>query len=74
MLLRERFWLWGHPEGRYNNMYGNMRISRMTPFEGCMVSAYATPSWCRWGDVNRRQYNKSFKPLRQVGWRYTTPE
>ena len=33
MKLRDKFWLWGHPEGRYNNEYGNTQISRMTPME-----------------------------------------
>ena len=33
MKLRDKFWLWGHPEGCYNNMYGNTGISRMTPME-----------------------------------------
>ena len=39
MRLRDKFWLWGHPEGRYNNNannYGNMLDSRMTPMEGCL--------------------------------------
>ena len=36
MKLREKVWLWGHPEGRYNNAYGNEQISRMTPMECCL--------------------------------------
>ena len=36
MLLRDKFWLWGHPEGRYNNEFVNTQISRMTPVEGCL--------------------------------------
>ena len=35
MKIKDRFWLWGHPEGRYNMEYGNNKISRMTPREGC---------------------------------------
>jgi hypothetical protein len=69
MLLRERFWLWGHPEGRYNNEYGNTIISRMTPMEGCLYlgihNTFMVPVGIK---VNRRQYNKSFKTLKQVGW------
>lgn len=69
MLLRERFWLWGHPEGRYNNEFGNTEISRMTPMEGCLYlgvkNAFMVPVGV---EVNRRQYNKSFKTLRRVGW------
>ena len=36
MLLRDKFWLWGHPEGRYNGEFGNTGVSRMTPMEGCL--------------------------------------
>ena len=69
MLLRERCWLWGHPEGRYNGEFGNEEISRMTPMECCdylgIANTFMVPvGW----DVNRRQYNKSFKRLRGVGW------
>jgi len=72
MLLRDRFWLWGHPEGRYNNNndgYGNDKVSRMTPMEGCLYlginKTFMVP--VRW-EVNRRQYNKSFKTLKEVAW------
>ena len=69
MLLRERFWLWGHPEGRYNNLYGNTGVSRMTPMEGCLYLGIRNTFMVPVGiNVNRRQYNKSFKTLRQVGW------
>ena len=70
MLLRDRFWLWGHPEGLYNNRYGNEGISRMTPMEGCLYlgvpNVFMVPVGSR--QVNRRQYNKSFKTLHNVGW------
>ena len=36
MRLRDKFWLWGHPEGVYNHKYGNEKESRMTPMEGCL--------------------------------------
>ncbi len=69
MLLRERCWLWGHPEGRYNNEFGNTEISRMTPMECCNYLGIANTFMVPVGvDVNRRQYNKSFKRLRGVGW------
>jgi len=69
MKLRDKFWLWGHPEGRYNNEYGNPGISRMTPMEGCLYLGVRNTFMVPVGiDVNRRQYNKSFKTLRQVGW------
>lgn len=73
MKLRERFWLWGHPEGCYNNKYGNPGISRMTPMETCLYlgvrNVFMVPDGDHNGStVNRRQYNKSFKTLREVGW------
>jgi hypothetical protein len=69
MKLRDKFWLWGHPEGRYNNEYGNTGISRMTPMEACLyLGVRNTFMVTVQRDVNRRQYNKSFKTLRQVGW------
>lgn len=69
MRLRDRFWLWGHPEGRYNNEYGNTGISRMTPMEGCLYlgirNTFMIPDgW----QINRRQYNKSFTTLQGVAW------
>ncbi len=70
MLLRDKFWLWGHPGGSYNNKYGNNRISRMTPMEGCLYLGVKNTFMIPAGpdDVNRRQYNKSFKTLKEVGW------
>ncbi len=72
MKLRDRFWLWGHPEGRYNNNYedfGNFEDSRMTPMECCLYLGINKTFMVPVGvDVNRRQYNKSFKTLSNVGW------
>ena len=69
MRLRDRFWLWGHPEGRYNGKFGNNQISRMTPMEGCLYlgvrNTFMIPD--KW-EVNRRQYNKSFNTLNGVAW------
>jgi len=72
MKLRDRFWLWGHPEGRYNNNaenYGNFAESRMTPMEACLYlgisNTFMTPVGV---PVNKRQYNKSFTTLRKVAW------
>ncbi len=75
MLLREKFWLWGHPEGCYNNMYGNTGISRMTPMEACLYLGITNTFMVPDGEhknvqVNRRQYNKSFKTLQHVGWEF----
>ena len=69
MKLRDRFWLWGHPEGVFNNDYGNTAESRMTPMEACLYlgisNTFMTPVGV---PVNKRQYNKSFKTLRKVAW------
>lgn len=69
MLLRDRFWVWGHPEGRYNHEYGNEEESRMTPMEGALYmgarNMFMVPVGVK---VNQRQYNKSFVTLNQVGW------
>lgn len=69
MLLRDKFWLWGHPEGRYNNEFGNTNASRMTPMEGCLYLGVRNTFMVPVGvNVNRRQYNKSFTTLKEVGW------
>ena len=72
MLLRDRFWLWGHPEGRYNqnaDNFGCPDVSRMSPMEACLYLGIRNTFMVPVGvDVNRRQYNKSFKTLNQVGW------
>lgn len=69
MKLRDKFWLWGHPEGRYNSEFGNNKVSRMTPMEGCLYLGVPNTFMVPVGvDVNRRQYNKSFKTLKKVGW------
>jgi hypothetical protein len=69
MKLRDKFWLWGHPEGRYNNEFGNTQVSRMTPMEGCLYLGVRNTFMVPVGvNVNRRQYNKSFKTLKGVGW------
>ncbi|MBE6596277.1 MAG: hypothetical protein E7641_01280 [Ruminococcaceae bacterium] len=69
MKFRDLCWLWGHPEGRYNGLFGNERESRMTPMEFCSYlgirNTFMVP--VEW-EINRRQYNKSFKRLRSVGW------
>lgn len=67
--MRDRFWVWGHPEGRYNHEYGNEKESRMTPMEGALYmgarNMFMVPvGW----EVNHRQYNKAFATLDNVGW------
>ncbi len=68
MLLRERFWLWGHTERCYNNKWGNDNFSRMTPMEACLYLGIKNTFMIPVGYDNHRQYNKSFKTLRHVGW------
>jgi hypothetical protein len=72
MILRDKFWLWGHPEGRYNlnaDNFGCPDVSRMSPMEACSYlgirNTFMVPVGVK---VNKRQYNKSFKTLNQVGW------
>ncbi len=69
MKLREKFWLWGHPEGAFNSKYGNDKPSRMTPMEACLYLGIRNTFMVPMGfEVSRRQYNKSFTTLREVGW------
>ena len=69
MRLRDNFWLWGHPEGVYNDKWGNNQVSRMTPMEGCLYLGVRNTFMVPVGHkLNKRQYNKSFTTLRQVGW------
>lgn len=68
MLLREKFWLWGHPEGSYFNEFGNTKKSRMTPMEACLYLGVRNTFMIPTYEVDRRQYNKSFKTLSKVGW------
>ena len=69
LTLRDKFWLWGHPEGRYNFLCGNNKASRMTPMEGCAYlgvrNTFMVPADV---GVERRKYNKSFRSLREVAW------
>ena len=69
MLLRDKFWLWGHPEGVYNHDWGNDNESRMTPMEACLYLGIRNTFMVPVGvNVNKRQYNKSFTTLKEVGW------
>ena len=72
MQLRDKFWLWGHPGGAYNFCNGNNKVSRMTPMEACLYlgvkNTFMIPVKDPADFTYRRQYNKSFKTLRQVGW------
>ena len=67
--LKDKLWLWGHPEGRYNNEFGNTEKSRMTPLEGAFFldcsGIFMVPAGAV---VNRRQYLHSFKPIERCGW------
>lgn len=72
MKLRDKFWLWAHPEGYFNNNendYGFHDVSRMTPTECCLYlgisNLFMVPLR---RPINRRQYNKSFKPMLGVAW------
>lgn len=67
--MRDHFWVWGHPEGKYNHLYGNEDESRMTPMEGALYMGARNMFMVPVGvPVNWRQYNKSFVTLQNVGW------
>ena len=71
MKLRDKFWLWGHPEGAFNEIkgYNLPEKSRMTPTECCLYLGISQTFMVPMSIVvNRRHYNKSFKALRSVGW------
>jgi len=69
MKIKDRFWLWGHPEGCFNDAWGNTQPSRMTPMEFCSSYGISNTFMVPMGiQINRRQYNKSFKSLGRVGW------
>lgn len=71
MKLKETFWLWGHVEGCFNNDWGNKKISRMTPMEGCLYLGIENIFMVPYSsEINMRQYNKSFKTLKNVSWEY----
>ena len=69
--LRDKFWLWGHPEGRYNHMYKALegKLSRMTPMEGCAYLGVNNVFMVPVGiGLDRRQYNTTFRRLNEVAW------
>ena len=72
MKLRDRMWLWGHPEGCFNNNFANYGFhgtSRMTPAEFCYWFGIGKTFMVPMGfEVNRRAYNKSFSSLLEFGW------
>lgn len=74
MRLRDNMWLWGHPEGAFNVDSGGFNYdfnarSRMTPLECCMYLGIRNTFMVPMGHkVSKRQYNKSFTTLREVGW------
>ena len=63
MILRDKFWLWGHPEGRYNNNaddFGCMDEFGMTPMEGCIYlgvkNVIMVPA-DGWKNMEMKKYN-----------------
>ena len=71
MKLRDKFWLWGHPEGRYNYMYKCLgtQTSRMSPIEGCSCLGVNNLFMVPVGiGLNKRQYNWAARGLREVAW------
>jgi len=67
--LRDKIWLWGHPENCFFKEWGFFQESRMTPMEGCLYlgarNVFMVPMAVK---VNPEQYNRSFTTLNRVGW------
>ena len=71
MKLRDKFWIWGHPENCFYGLYNHNIECRMTPMEGALYMG-ARNMWmvpnANKTVVNVRQYNLSFTTLDHVGW------
>lgn len=72
--LRDKYWIWGHPENTFLNMYNHTIPCRMTPMEGALYMGARNMFMVPNGnitEVNVRQYNYSFTTLDHVGWMVT---
>ncbi len=67
--LRDKYWIWGHPENCFLGQYNNDRVCRMTPAEGALYlgarNMYMVPMDL---EVNWRQYDLSLTTMDHVGW------
>ena len=69
--LRDKYWIWGHPENCFQGHYNHEIECRMTPMEGALYmgarNMFMVPNANK-TVVNVRQYNYSFTTLDHVGW------
>ena len=69
--LRDKYWIWGHPENCFLGHYNHEIECRMTPMEGALYmgarNMFMVPNANK-TVVNVRQYNYSFTTLDHVGW------
>ena len=69
--LRDKCWIWGHPENCFLGHYNHHIECRMTPMEGALYmgarNMFMVPNANK-TEVNVRQYNYSFTTLDHVGW------
>jgi len=69
--LRDRLWIWTHPEGAYKLEYGLPRTSRMTPVEGAVYLGVPNLLFIRYGGMPPMPFDPfaiSFRPMKRVVW------
>lgn len=72
MLVRDRFWLWGHDAGSHDGIYGIPGMSRITPAEACYYLGIPNLLVVDYGGrgypVPLDQYALPLQVLSQVVW------
>jgi hypothetical protein len=70
--LRDRLWVWAHPEGSYNGpQWGLAKDSRVTPLESAVWLGCPNVMLIHYGDLPREplaQYAKPLEAARSVMW------
>jgi hypothetical protein len=79
VVVRDKFWIWGHVAGSHNGQYGLPRTSRMTPAEGAFYLDVPNLIFVAYPDQKEPckmlpepalydEYAISFRPLKRVVW------
>jgi hypothetical protein len=72
MQVRDRFWLWCHPAGSHNGIYGVSGESRITPVEACCYLGIRNAIMVRYHDYGPfppfDQYALPLRALDRVVW------
>ena len=72
MTVKDRLWLWCHPAGSHNGIYGVPRDSRITPVEACCYLGIRNALMVRYHDYGPfppfDQYALPFQALDRVVW------